>query len=191
MSDIGGLSRKRKWRYVVEEDIQGNGIYLDHHEILRQNRFHVCRNIPMLNYSLNFNKFLTNHENRNQTRDWVLLCFFAMAGVSDAVDWDEAMEQCGDDEEFLRELLSDLRDEINEQMIKMEEILRVSAVMFSQINELVARLRKHVKRTFASAQVFIYSNKIIVWILVEQCQILSHFGSVTHIWHFLLYTNSR
>lgn len=85
-----------------------------------------------------------------------------MAGVSDAVDWDEAMEQCGDDEEFLRELLSDLRDEINEQMIKMEEILRVSAVMFSQINELVARLRKHVKRTFASAQVFIYSNKIIV-----------------------------
>ena len=41
------------------------------------------------------------------------------------IDWDEAMQQCGEDEEFLRELLGDLRDETNTQMAKMEEVIRV------------------------------------------------------------------
>ncbi|VEU33596.1 unnamed protein product [Pseudo-nitzschia multistriata] len=40
------------------------------------------------------------------------------------IDWDEAMQQCGEDEEFLRELLGDLRDETNTQMAKMEEVIR-------------------------------------------------------------------
>lgn len=40
------------------------------------------------------------------------------------IDWDEAMQQCGEDEEFLRELLGDLRDETNSQMTKMEEVIR-------------------------------------------------------------------
>mmetsp|Transcript_18372 Transcript_18372/g.42858 ORF Transcript_18372/g.42858 Transcript_18372/m.42858 type:complete len:138 (+) Transcript_18372:313-726(+) len=43
---------------------------------------------------------------------------------SHVIDWTEAMEQCGDDEEFLRELLSDLRGEIDEQIVKMDEVLR-------------------------------------------------------------------
>jgi len=34
------------------------------------------------------------------------------------------MEQCGDDEEFLLELLSDLRDEIDEQIVKIDEVLK-------------------------------------------------------------------
>jgi len=42
------------------------------------------------------------------------------------IDWDEAMEQCGDDEDFLRELLSDLNGEIHTQMVKIEEALEVS-----------------------------------------------------------------
>lgn len=41
------------------------------------------------------------------------------------IDWDEAMEQCGDDEEFLRELLADLREETTQQLAKMDETLRV------------------------------------------------------------------
>ena len=41
------------------------------------------------------------------------------------IDWTEAMEQCGDDEDFLRELLSDLRGEIDAQIIKMDEALQV------------------------------------------------------------------
>jgi hypothetical protein len=41
------------------------------------------------------------------------------------IDWTEAMEQCGDDEDFLRELLSDLRGEIDAQIIKMDEVLQV------------------------------------------------------------------
>jgi len=40
------------------------------------------------------------------------------------IDWEEAMQQCGDDEEFLRELLSDLRSETDAQMATMEEIIR-------------------------------------------------------------------
>jgi len=41
------------------------------------------------------------------------------------IDWTEAMEQCGDDEDFLRELLSDLRGEIDAQIVKMDEVLEV------------------------------------------------------------------
>ena len=43
----------------------------------------------------------------------------------DVIDWDEAMQQCGDDEEFLRELLGDLRDETDSQMARMDEIVQV------------------------------------------------------------------
>eukprot|EP00978_Attheya_sp_CCMP212_P003727 scaffold7912_cov49-Attheya_sp.AAC.5 len=39
---------------------------------------------------------------------------------SDEIDWPMAMEQCGDDEEFLRELLSDLRHEIDTQWHKID-----------------------------------------------------------------------
>mmetsp|Transcript_46532 Transcript_46532/g.86447 ORF Transcript_46532/g.86447 Transcript_46532/m.86447 type:complete len:127 (-) Transcript_46532:463-843(-) len=45
--------------------------------------------------------------------------------ASDVIDWDEAMEQCGDDEEFLRELLADLRGEVDTQLVKIEETLRM------------------------------------------------------------------
>lgn len=42
----------------------------------------------------------------------------------EVIDWDEAMQQCGDDEEFLRELLGDLREETDSQMATMEEIVQ-------------------------------------------------------------------
>ena len=45
---------------------------------------------------------------------------------SHIIDWTEAMEQCGDDEEFLHELLSDLRGEIDAQIVKIDEVLNVS-----------------------------------------------------------------
>ncbi len=35
------------------------------------------------------------------------------------------MEQCGDDEDFLRELLSDLRGEIDAQILKIDSVLGV------------------------------------------------------------------
>ena len=35
------------------------------------------------------------------------------------------MQQCGDDEEFLKELLADLRSETDTQMQKIEEVIRV------------------------------------------------------------------
>lgn len=44
---------------------------------------------------------------------------------TDVIDWDEAMEQCGDDEDFLRELLADLRGEISAQLEKIDDSLEV------------------------------------------------------------------
>mmetsp|Transcript_24592 Transcript_24592/g.51791 ORF Transcript_24592/g.51791 Transcript_24592/m.51791 type:complete len:139 (+) Transcript_24592:153-569(+) len=43
---------------------------------------------------------------------------------SHVIDWVEAMEQCGDDEEFLRELLSDLRGEVDAQMERIDDVLK-------------------------------------------------------------------
>ena len=60
-----------------------------------------------------------------------------MTTQSDVIDWDEAMEQCGDDEEFLRELLDDLRGETDAQMAKIEEEIRVSAA-YSTVQGTVA-----------------------------------------------------
>ena len=48
-----------------------------------------------------------------------------MTATPRVIDWDEAMEQCGDDEEFLRELLADLRGETDAQVAKIEETIRV------------------------------------------------------------------
>lgn len=45
---------------------------------------------------------------------------------SHVIDWVEAMEQCGDDEDFLRELLSDLRGEVDAQIVKIDDVLKVS-----------------------------------------------------------------
>ena len=49
----------------------------------------------------------------------------ASSEFSHVIDWTEAMEQCGDDEEFLEELLSDLRGEIDEQIVKIDAVLKV------------------------------------------------------------------
>lgn len=53
---------------------------------------------------------------------------FDFKGVS-VIDWEEAMQQCGDDDEFLRELLADLRDETDSQMNRMEEIVNVRSIL--------------------------------------------------------------
>lgn len=47
------------------------------------------------------------------------------SAFSHVIDWEEAMEQCGDDEEFLRELLSDLKGEVDAQVVKINEVLSV------------------------------------------------------------------
>jgi hypothetical protein len=48
-----------------------------------------------------------------------------MAAITEIIDWDEAMQQCGDDEEFLRELLGDLRSETDAQVLSVEAIIQV------------------------------------------------------------------
>jgi hypothetical protein len=48
-----------------------------------------------------------------------------MAPTTDIIDWDEAMQQCGDDDEFLRELLADLRSETETQLVNIEATIAV------------------------------------------------------------------
>lgn len=41
------------------------------------------------------------------------------------VNWQDAMQQCGDDEEFLRELLDDLRTETQTQLTRITDVIQV------------------------------------------------------------------
>jgi hypothetical protein len=49
----------------------------------------------------------------------------AVPKTTDVIDWDEAMQQCGDDEEFLRELLADLKSETETQVVNIEATIAV------------------------------------------------------------------
>ncbi len=64
-------------------------------------------------------------ENPDTEAALLFLLVSTMATTPRVIDWDEAMEQCGDDEEFLRELLADLRGETDAQVAKIEETIRV------------------------------------------------------------------
>ena len=44
---------------------------------------------------------------------------------TNVIDWQEAMQQCGDDEEFLRELLADLRSEVQTQLSNIAATIQV------------------------------------------------------------------
>jgi len=48
-----------------------------------------------------------------------------MNSPNDVIDWNEAMQQCGDDEEFLRELLADLRTETEAQLSSIDTTIQV------------------------------------------------------------------
>jgi len=58
---------------------------------------------------------------------------------SHVIDWVEAMEQCGDDEEFLRELLSDLRGEVDAQMERIDDVLKVRLAMTNILHNYLSK----------------------------------------------------
>lgn len=64
-----------------------------------------------------------------------------MAQNSDVINWEEAMQQCGDDEEFLRELLADLRQEVETQVIKIAVTIQVRNNEYIQRTLLVGEER--------------------------------------------------
>lgn len=49
----------------------------------------------------------------------------ASAGSSEVINWADALQQCGDDEEFLRELLADLRTETETQVANIAATIQV------------------------------------------------------------------
>lgn len=48
-----------------------------------------------------------------------------MSAPADIINWSDAMQQCGDDEEFLRELLADLRSEADAQVTSIGATIQV------------------------------------------------------------------
>lgn len=46
-------------------------------------------------------------------------------GDPNVINWEEAMQQCGDDEEFLHELLADFRSELEAQLGAINAIIQV------------------------------------------------------------------
>jgi len=50
-----------------------------------------------------------------------------MASSSEIINWTEAMQQVGDDEEFLKELLADLRSELQTQLTTIQGIIQVGS----------------------------------------------------------------
>ena len=55
---------------------------------------------------------------------------------SEVINWSDALDQCGDDEEFLRELLDDLKDEVMTQVEKIMELFEVSLIARQQWSRL-------------------------------------------------------
>jgi len=83
--------------------------------------------------------------------------------MSNVIDWDQAMEQCGEDEEFLRELLADLKGEVDTQIINIEGVFQVSnleslgtgyssAEVWIHVYEFCSMLALSEKETFATHQ---------------------------------------
>ena len=70
-----------------------------------------------------------------------------MAAQTDVIDWHEAMQQCGDDEEFLREVLADLRTEVEAQLSIIAEIINVSEAFRQHYNG-IAAIRTHIPSIF-------------------------------------------
>ena len=60
--------------------------------------------------------------------------------MTEVIDWEEAMQQCGDDEEFLRELLADLRTEMETQVGKIASTIQVRFFFFSLTRFCVKKL---------------------------------------------------
>ena len=52
------------------------------------------------------------------------------AAPTDVINWEEAMQQVGDDEEFLRELLADLRSETETQLGAIATIIQVRVCLW-------------------------------------------------------------
>jgi hypothetical protein len=54
----------------------------------------------------------------------------ANSSNADVIDWHEAMQQCGEDEEFLRELLNDLRSETETQVSNINKTIQVRSILW-------------------------------------------------------------
>jgi hypothetical protein len=54
----------------------------------------------------------------------------ANSSNADVIDWHEAMQQCGEDEEFLRELLNDLRSETETQVSNINKTIQVRSFLW-------------------------------------------------------------
>lgn len=59
-----------------------------------------------------------------------------MAAHPNVINWEEALAQCGDDEEFLHELLADFKSELETQLTSIAATIQVC----TKISDVVAAL---------------------------------------------------
>jgi len=69
---------------------------------------------------------LTTSHAKETTPKGPLLVIFSNNKMTTAevINWEDAMEQCGEDEEFLVELLGDLMNEVDAQVGKIQEVMQ-------------------------------------------------------------------
>jgi hypothetical protein len=80
--------------------------------------------------------------------------------IAEVIDWDEAMQQCGEDEEFLRELLADLRSETDTQMAKIEETIRVR--VYSIIHVLSLKMSLQSRNSENNRHVLFFNDTVFI-----------------------------
>jgi predicted PurR-regulated permease PerM len=78
----------------------------------------------------------------------------AATAAQEVIDWSEAMQQCGDDEEFLRELLADLRSEVEQQIGNINSIIQVRFFFF-RISKLAGTVFRSIVYCICSHAVFL------------------------------------
>ena len=51
---------------------------------------------------------------------------------TNVISWEDALQQCGDDEEFLRELLADFRSELETQLTSIAATIQVRSCVLKK-----------------------------------------------------------
>ena len=96
-----------------------------------------------------------------------------MAGV---IQWNEAMDQCGNDEEFLRELLVDLRTEADTQLAAIGAIIQVRKKERESLNHSCDCVLFLSKLFLNFSALFVFEPVLVVFVVCPD--ILTHSFSI-------------
>ena len=99
------------------------------------------------------------------------------AANNEIINWEEALQQCGDDEEFLHELLTDFRNELQTQLTSIAGTIQVRQYHWKMIlsrkwahaGEYDAPLEATRRATISFSNICIAMfRKLELWLLAEE-----------------------